>query len=101
MLYFHPEFQPASRFRYFGRQTWKGQETQIVGFAETMENSPPVTEFQQPDVLHQNQTIGILVQGLAWIDPTSFEIMRIRKVRVRGYTPLSGTCPICNVPPTV
>jgi hypothetical protein len=72
-LYFHPRFQKASLFRYFGRQALDGQETEVVGFAQIPENSPPVTWFQNGD-----KTARLLVQGLVWIDPASSEIVRIQ-----------------------
>jgi hypothetical protein len=72
-LIFHPQNQAASRFRYFGRQMLEGRETEVVGFAQIPEGDPAVSVFR-----NRNKTAGLLVQGLAWIDAASQQLLRIQ-----------------------
>jgi hypothetical protein len=73
LQHFHPQNRTASRFRHFGRQTVDRQETNVVGFAEIPERYTATTEF----VLGGREG-RFFVQGLAWIDPTTYQILRIR-----------------------
>jgi hypothetical protein len=73
LAHFHPTYQPDSRFRYLGREVVKGQSTYVVAFA------------QQPDVARKASRVEfglrtefVFVQGVAWIDPASFRILRLR-----------------------
>jgi hypothetical protein len=70
---FHGEYQIASRFRYFGRQMVEQQMTDVVGFAEIPEKYPRSMEFR-----HANLDVRLFVQGLAWIDATTYQILRIQ-----------------------
>jgi hypothetical protein len=72
-LIFHPQNQAASRFRYFGRQMLEGRETEVVGFAQIPDGDPAVAVFKS-----RNRTAGLLLQGLAWIDTASYEMLRIQ-----------------------
>jgi hypothetical protein len=71
--HFNPPNLTASRFRYFGRQTVDGMETDVVGFAEIPGAYGGPTEFG-----FKNREVALFVQGLAWIDTTTHEILRIR-----------------------
>jgi hypothetical protein len=71
--HFHPQYQIGSRFRYFGRQRVDQQVTDVVGFAEIPEKCSRPMEFR-----HGNVVATLLVQGLAWIDPTTYQILRIQ-----------------------
>jgi hypothetical protein len=71
-LYLSPDERHDSRFRYFGTQTMRNRECYVVGFAQDPEKARNVGEF----------TIGeksgaVLVQGLAWIDTKTFQILRV------------------------
>lgn len=72
-LHFHPEYQADSRFRYLGREAMEKQDTYVVAFA------------QRPQVARQTSSVQFLgrsgivfMQGVAWIDPASFRIVRLR-----------------------
>ena len=67
-----PADQRASHFRYFGIQTIRGRKCHVVGFAQEPEGAARVGTFQVED-----ERVGVLVQGLAWIDPETFQILRI------------------------
>ena len=73
-LYFLPHNQAACRFRYFGRQRLKRQETEVVGFAQVPERDLPMTALLRLG----DTTAQTLAQGLAWIDATSHEVLRIQ-----------------------
>jgi hypothetical protein len=68
-LLFHPRYQTGSLFRYLGREI-KGHKLQLLAFA------------QRPETAELVGSIGgiavILTQGIAWIDPQSFQIVRMR-----------------------
>jgi hypothetical protein len=71
-LYFSPADQHDNRFRYFGTQTMRERECHVVGFAQQPEKARRIDRFHS-----QGATFGLLCQGLAWIDPESFQILRI------------------------
>jgi hypothetical protein len=73
LQHFHRQNQMASRFRYFGRQMVDQQMTDVVGFAEIPEKYPRPMEFRDP-----NLDVRLFVQGLAWIDATTYQILRIQ-----------------------
>jgi hypothetical protein len=72
-LHFHPRDQTFCRFRYFGRQKLRGRQAEVVGFAQMPGQDPPATEFAVGD-----RSAHLLVQGLAWIDARSHEILHIQ-----------------------
>jgi hypothetical protein len=73
LQHFRPQIRMASRFRYLGRQLVNRQETDVVGFAEIPEEYPRPTEFGQG-----NGAVPLFVEGLAWIDSTTHQILRIQ-----------------------
>jgi hypothetical protein len=73
LLHFHPQNSMTSRFRYFGRQVVDHQETEVVGFAEIP------GEYSRPTELRLgNAVASLFIQGLAWIDATTYQILRIQ-----------------------
>ncbi len=70
--YFSPPEQNDSRFRYFGTQSIEKRECFVVGFAQRPETAHNVSGFRLED-----GSAVLLVQGIAWIDKESFEILRI------------------------
>ena len=71
--HFHPAYQEDSRFRYLGREPVKGQNTYVIAFAQR-----PGKARQAARVTYDDKTGVVLVQGVAWIDPVSFRILRLR-----------------------
>jgi hypothetical protein len=72
-LIFQPANAPQSNYRLLGQQKMYGHETWVVGFA------------QSPDRVKLPATIDLsgvayplLYQGIAWIDATTFNIVRLR-----------------------
>lgn len=72
--YFSTGFQPESSFYYLGDEKIGSQDTYVVGFA------------QQPGKATLSVTVRgrsgtpahMLVQGIAWIDKSNFQIVRMR-----------------------
>jgi len=73
LQHYNPLNRTASRFRYFGRQLVDKKETDVVGFAEIpgAYGGPTVYSLK-------NRDVALLVQGLTWIDATTYEILRIQ-----------------------
>jgi hypothetical protein len=72
-IFFHPRFQPVSRFRYLGKQG-SGPKAYVVAFAQKPEMGVSMSNFQvegrPPEML--------FLQGLAWIAPDTFQIVQLR-----------------------
>jgi hypothetical protein len=71
--HFYPEYQRDSRYRLVGRENVHGIDDYVVVFAQR----PKVAR----QTLHANffdRTAVIYMQGVAWIDPENFQIIRMR-----------------------
>ena len=70
---FHPFHQDAANFRYLGRQTLNNRDTYIVSFVQ----DPHKAELL--GVVRVNGTdVTVAYQGIAWIDPDTFQITQMR-----------------------
>jgi VWFA-related protein len=72
-LYFHPSSQPDSKFRYLGQEVIDKRATYVVAFAQTLSARQKVRI-----VANNGRSVSLLVQGLAWIDPASDQIIRMQ-----------------------
>ena len=72
-LLFHPVYQPQSLFRYLGRQKVKGRNTYVLAFAQQPGKARIYGRFKFRD-----HTMATYSQGVAWIDPETYEITRLR-----------------------
>jgi hypothetical protein len=72
-LIFHPALLSGSQFRYLGRQTMDGHETYVIAFAQDPITAKLVGYFKLGP-----RSVPILLQGLAWVDTQSYQIVRIR-----------------------
>ena len=70
--HFHPQSQIACRFRDFGHQMAGGKETEVVGFVEIPGKYPWPTEVRRGTAV-----VPLCLQGLAWIDAKTYQIVRI------------------------
>lgn len=70
---FHPDYQADSRYRYQGREEIEKQNTYVVAFAQR-----PQVARQTASVQYLGQGGTVYLQGVAWIDPVSFRIVRLR-----------------------
>jgi len=71
-MHFHPDYQADSRFRYLGREAMEKQDTYVVAFAQR-----PAVARQTQSVQFFGQSGIVFLQGVAWIDPASFRILRL------------------------
>ncbi len=72
-LYFHPLYQSKATFRYLGRQMIEGQETIVLAFAQRPDTGPVLARFEAG-----TRSVPILHQGIAWVDPATYRIVRMR-----------------------
>jgi Tfp pilus assembly protein PilF len=88
-LLFHPLYQNGASFRYLGHQWVDGKDLHVIAFAQKPQTAQINERFTT-----RSGTALILVQGVAWIDPTSFQIVRLRtdllapqpKIKLRRQT---------------
>jgi hypothetical protein len=71
--HFHPDLQPDSRFLYLGREEMDDEKTYVVAFAQLPSVARRVTRIQ---FLGQDEIA--FLQGIAWIDPMTFRVRRLR-----------------------
>jgi tetratricopeptide (TPR) repeat protein len=72
-LIFHPLYQAGSDFRLLGTQEMGGRETAVVAFAQNPERA------RMSEAFHGGRDSAlILVQGIAWIDASDGQILRLR-----------------------
>ena len=102
-LYFYPTNRNEFEFRFLGQQKMDGRQTLVVAFAQ----KPGSVEL--PALYGYNgRTYRIFMQGVAWIDPAEFRILRLRSdlLSVPAGLPLRqlsvdiefGRTPIVDVP---
>jgi len=72
-IHFHPDYQPDSRFRYLGREPLEKQDTYVVAFAQRPSAAREVAAVQ-----FDGRSGVVFMQGMAWIDPETFRILRLR-----------------------
>ena len=72
--YFSTGYQPESTFRYLGDQKLGAQDTYVVGFAQ----QPAKATLSVTMKGRNGAPAHMLVQGIAWIDKTNFQIVRMR-----------------------
>jgi hypothetical protein len=73
-LYFHPDHHFGSYFRYLGRQTSEPR-AHVIAFAQKPEVKDYLAGYSGPE---SKDVTPLLFQGIAWIDPQSFQITRLR-----------------------
>ena len=66
------ERQAAYDFKYLGSQAVEGRRTEVIGFA-----GHPVPEAVSGRYILYDKPIPLIVQGVAWIDSASFEVVRM------------------------
>jgi hypothetical protein len=66
--------QQLSDFRYLGLQVVKGRQTHVVAFAERPIPAAVAVFFR----LSSGESIPVILQGVAWIDAETYQVLRIR-----------------------
>ena len=72
--YFATAFQNESVFRYLGEQKLGLQDTYVVGFAQLPGKATLSVRMRG----RSGTPAQMLVQGIAWIDKTNFQVVRMR-----------------------
>jgi hypothetical protein len=72
-LFFSAANQKLSDFRYLGTQEIDGRPTEVVAFAEHPDPSAVLSSW-----LVGGQAVPVLLEGVAWIDPSDFHIAQLR-----------------------
>jgi hypothetical protein len=71
--YFHPTVRAESQFRYLGRQKIDGRNAYVVAFSQT-----PGLVHAPGEIRVGDKSFPMLYQGIAWIDESTFRILRLR-----------------------
>jgi len=71
-LYLTAAHQPDTSFRHFGMDTIRKRQCHVVGFAQSPERVRAVGLISV-----RGKTAALLVQGLAWIDSETFQVLRV------------------------
>ncbi len=77
-LMFHPIYRAESTFRYLGQQKVNGQDTFVVAFAQIPGKAHLVGNFQSGQT-----SLTTFTQGLAWIDTSTYRIIRLHTELLR------------------
>jgi hypothetical protein len=80
ILHFHPWFHPLSEFRYLGKQT-SDSRAHVIAFAHKNEVQDLLIGFTDAK---SGKSAQLPVQGIAWVDPGTYQILRL-------YTNLRST----------
>jgi hypothetical protein len=80
-LFFSPEDQHADRYRYLGVQKIRNRECYVVGFVQDPQNVCRANRFYV-----DNSDNVVLLQGMAWIDAQTFQILRVMTFLVAPRT---------------
>jgi len=72
-FYFYPGNYQKSRFRYLGRQKIGNQQTYVLAFAQD-----PTKASLGTNIISKSVTCSSYLQGVAWIDPNTFGIVRLQ-----------------------
>ena len=70
-LYFHPFYQSETSYRYVGQEPDK---THVIAFAQR----PGAARLHGTVISATGRPIPFLLHGLAWVDPVSLQIVRMR-----------------------
>jgi hypothetical protein len=70
---FHPMYQPQADFRYLGRQKVNGRDAYVIAYAQQPAKARLTGTFKSGEI-----SMTTFTQSLAWIDPQSYQIIRLR-----------------------
>jgi hypothetical protein len=76
-LFFSPVDQHADRYRYLGVQRIRNRECHVVGFVQDPQNVCRPNHFYVDNSDHV-----VLLQGMAWIDAQTFQVLRLMTLLV-------------------
>jgi len=70
---FYPSNRRRTTYRYLGEQKRDGHRTLVLAFAQK-----PALVLVPAIFRYQDKTASMYLQGIAWIDPSDFRILRLR-----------------------
>jgi hypothetical protein len=73
-IHFFPDFRSDSTFRYLGEQDFDSRKTFVVAFAQ----QPSKARSLDSVSIGGLPSAAVLLQGIAWIDQSNFQILRLR-----------------------
>lgn len=76
-LFFHPMYRAEAVFRYLGRET-AGSRAYVIGFSQRVDVARLAASFHS-----STGPLRFWVQGIAWVDPASSQIARMRTDRLK------------------
>jgi hypothetical protein len=71
-LFFHPYYRDGSVFRYLGRET-AGAKNYVIAFAQIPDKARLRGKIDSFGI-----SFGFFLQGFVWVDPTTYQILRMR-----------------------
>jgi len=72
-VHFYPLNRARATFRYLGEQKMDGHRTLVLAFAQR-----PAAVVSPAMFRYQGKTVPMFLQGVAWVDPSDFRILRLR-----------------------
>jgi outer membrane lipoprotein-sorting protein len=72
-VHFYPLNRGQATFRYLGAQKVNGHHTLVLAFAQKPESVISPAIFRS-----QGKVVPMFLQGVAWVDPSDFRILRLR-----------------------
>lgn len=72
-LHFYPDNRQQATFRFLGEQKLDGHRVLVLAFAQKPQSVVSPGIFQS-----HGKTVPMYFQGVAWVDPSDFRIVRIR-----------------------
>lgn len=72
-LHFYPPNRKRATYRYLGEQKRDGHRTLVLAFAQK-----PASVILPAIFRYRDKTAPMFLQGIAWIDPSDFRILRLR-----------------------
>jgi len=72
-VHFYPRNRSRATFRYLGEQEMDGQRTIVLAFAQD-----PASVLTPAIFRYQGKIVPTFLQGVAWVDPSDFRILRLR-----------------------
>jgi hypothetical protein len=72
-VHFHPSNRARATYRFLGEENMDGHRTLVLAFAEK-----PASVLMPAIFRYQDKTAPMFLQGIAWVEPSDFRILRLR-----------------------
>jgi hypothetical protein len=92
-ILFHPRYHQDSHFRYLGRQASEPR-SHIIAFVQNPEYGRNLTKLTDINV---DRSTRVPLQGIVWVDPVTYQIVRIRTSLVTGANSSFTTTQITDI----